>query len=86
MKRLSAGEVISSVVFGGAGVFFLLAATDPGRGMAVRAMLALCGSGTGIAAFRFQIAALVLRRREGRVRAGHGTELATDTGTDRRAP
>lgn len=63
MKRMSAGEVISSVVFGGAGAFFLLAATDPGRGMVERGVLLVCGIGTGAAAFRFQIAALLRRWR-----------------------
>ncbi|AWB49669.1 hypothetical protein HYN69_15210 [Gemmobacter aquarius] len=62
-KRMSAGETISSVVFGGAGAFFLLAATDPARGMAERVVLVICGVGTGLAAFRFQIAALVRRWR-----------------------
>lgn len=62
MTRRSAGETISSVVFGGAGVFFLLAATDPARGTAERAVLGLCGIGTGLAAFRFQIAAWLRRR------------------------
>lgn len=63
MKRMSAGETISSLVFGGAGAFFLLAATDPARGMVERAVLCLCGLGTGLAAFRFQIAAWAKRRR-----------------------
>ena len=51
MKRMSAGETVSSVVFGGAGAYFLLAATDPSRGMIERVLLALCGIGTGVAAF-----------------------------------
>ncbi len=63
MRQVSAGEMVSSVVFGGAGLFFLLAATDPGRGWAERGVLLVCGIGTGLAAFRFQIAAWVQRRR-----------------------
>jgi hypothetical protein len=63
MKRLSAGETVSSVVFGGAGAYFLLAASDPGRGVGERVVLALCGLGTAVAAFRFHIAAWVQRRR-----------------------
>lgn len=63
MKRLSAGEVVSSAVFGGAGAFFLFAATDPARGWVVQVLLGICGLGTGIAALRFQIADLVRRWR-----------------------
>ncbi|MBC2834767.1 hypothetical protein [Paragemmobacter straminiformis] len=63
MKRMTAGEAVSSAVFGGAGVYFLLAATDPARGWAERAVLGICALGTGCAAFRFQIAAWVQRRR-----------------------
>ena len=63
MKRMSAGEVVSSVVFGGAGMFFLVAVADPGRGLLERGVLAVCGTGTLIAAFRFQIAALLRRWR-----------------------
>ncbi len=58
MRRVSAGEMISSVVFGGAGLFFLIAAADPGRGLIERAVLVLCALGTGLAAIRFQIADL----------------------------
>ena len=61
MKRMTAGEVISSVVFAGAGAFFLLAAMDAGRAGGERVVLAVCGIGTVIASFRFQIAALVQR-------------------------
>lgn len=63
MKRMSAGEVVSSVVFGGAGVYFLQAAADPARGWGERAVLGVCALGTGVAAFRFQIAAWVQGRR-----------------------
>ncbi len=63
MKRMTAGEVVSSVIFGAAGVWFLQAAFDPARGRGERAVLAVCGLGTGVAAFRFQIAAWVARRR-----------------------
>lgn len=62
MKRVSAGEVVSSVVFGAAGLWFVQAAFDPARGWGARAALALCGIGTGVAAFRFQIADWVRRR------------------------
>lgn len=59
MKQMSAGEVITSVVFGGMGCFLLVAAFGQGRGWAESGLLAVCALGAVAAAFRFQIAALV---------------------------
>lgn len=56
MRPMTAGEVVSSVVFGGAAAVFALAAADPARGWPERVVLAICAAGTGIAVFRFQIA------------------------------